>query len=431
MKGRIFNSFLGRSWAIIFVILFVSQTTLLSGMYLLGARPTAEFMGRVALMLIDSLDLVVRKAQPSLLNELQERLSGRGIVLQGNPLEDVEIAGEWEYPALRRARDIIRAEVPPTHQVEVITRPSRMILLTTPSYSIGVPIAMAGAVRLWGIVSLLVIVLSLPVAYLLASRLSKPLLALAEEARVIGSSPAMRITHDPRAVDEIKTMAHALEDMRMSIDSMVRQRERFLAEIAHDIRTPLTRIRISASSCAETSSSSADILEDLTEVELTLDQTIEVARLDIEADEPGTWGDLNEILIAVVEKYRRTQRTIHTQLSSLPSWYFKPMGMTRILYNLIDNGFRHGDGRVLILSEVTDGRIQLIVRSGVRDHGNGPFPPSFLGIGTSGGEGSGLGAAIVKRLASVHGIRVIQASTAECFEVRLRFDPSAIDAVKV
>ncbi len=422
MRRPWLKTIFARSWVTIFILLFVTQTALLTGMYLLGARPTAEFLGRLTLTIIDLLDIAVDQENPLLLDQFAAHLQrGDGILFDRHPLSNVKVAGEWEYPALSRARDIIRAHVSEEYRVEVVVSPARMILLTTPRYTLGVPIAMAGAVFLWMAASLVIIALALPIAYLLAARLAKPLLDLADAARVIGTSPDMRINVDPGVANEVKIMALALDSMRLNIDTMIRQRERFLSEIVHDIRAPLTRVRVSAAQLGDHVDGARFILQDLDEVQVILEQTIELTRLDIEADEPWGQSDLNKLTEQVITKYQRSGRMIHSQLGEVPHWTVRTIGITRILYNLIDNGLRHGDGRVIIVTDTVNDRPRLIVRSGVNDI-PGRDVPLYLGMGASGGKGSGLGALIVQRLATVHGASVTQVQNSEFFEVAVHFD---------
>ena len=82
-------------------------------------------------------------------------------------------------------------------------------------------------------------------AWWVAKRISKPLLKLAEDAVQMGKGQKINhITPDPSSCTEIIALTDSLNKMRADINKMIKEREDFLAEISHDLRTPLSRLRM-------------------------------------------------------------------------------------------------------------------------------------------------------------------------------------------
>ena len=255
------------------------------------------------------------------------------------------------------------------------------------------------------IFSTVILFLSLIGAWVLVKQLHRPLKRLAFAAREIGRGDypgKLKETGPQELVDVTSTF----NQMAADIHQLEEDRTLLLAGISHDLRTPITRIRLS---CEFLSTQDEELkqglIADTQDMDDIIDQFIGYVRYG--SEEAKELGDLNELVEQVVSAAKKQHEGISTELSKIPEIKFKPMAMKRLLSNLIENAFRYGKAPVMVLTKCMADRIQIIVR----DHGKGIldldrerlFQPFARGDKARGGKGSGLGLAIVQRIAEMHG----------------------------
>ena len=115
----------------------------------------------------------------------------------------------------------------------------------------------------WG---LALLAISLAGAWLIASTIARPLAALTRAARRIGSGAK----HEPLAEEgprELRTVSKAFNRMASSLESMERERAMVLAGISHDLRTPLSRLRLALEMSGAESGASDAMIEDIAEID--------------------------------------------------------------------------------------------------------------------------------------------------------------------
>ncbi|MFF9512119.1 ATP-binding protein [Streptomyces sp. NPDC014724] len=238
-------------------------------------------------------------------------------------------------------------------------------------------------------------------------------LALRRLRRVVGT--ARRIKHGDldartrsRGHDEISEISSAVDLMADALQDRLRDEQRFTADVAHELRTPLAGLVTSASLLPE--SEATGLVRDRVQVLRALvDDLLEISRLDAGAEEadaqPVPLGEL------VAESVRRTGLETRVTVSGSPVAETDPRRLDRIVTNLVINAHRHGATPV----EVTVGETTVVVR----DHGPG-FPPEVLAHGpqrfrtgaAERGHGHGLGLTIALGQAHVIGARLTLANTA-------------------
>ena len=215
---------------------------------------------------------------------------------------------------------------------------------------------------------------------------------------------------------EIRELAGSFNDMKARIRELMQERTRVLAAIAHDMRTYLTRLRLRAE-YIDDPEQRARAVRDLDEMAALLNDTLFLA--EDEARAPSAIRmDLAEAVTGLVA-LRRELGDAATAETDGAAWVTaSPIGVRRILDNLIDNGLRHG-ASVLVSLVHADGAVELIVE----DDGPGVAPEILARLGepfTRGDPsrnretgGAGLGLAIVRALAARDGAAVTFANRAE------------------
>jgi signal transduction histidine kinase len=208
---------------------------------------------------------------------------------------------------------------------------------------------------------------------------------------------------------EIRELAGSFNDMKARIRELMQERTRVLAAIAHDMRTYLTRLRLRAE-YIDHPEQRVRAVGDLDEMAALLNDTLFLA--EDEARAPSAIRmNLADAVTGVVDVRRDLGDAVTAETGGAAWVMASPIGVRRILDNLIDNGLRHGAGVLVRLVRV-DETVELIVE----DDGPGVAPEILARLGepfTRGDPsrnretgGAGLGLAIVRALAARDGATV-------------------------
>ena len=248
--------------------------------------------------------------------------------------------------------------------------------------------------------------LALAGAWLIASALSRPLAAIAAAAREVGRGRAPTPLAESGPT-EMRTVSIAFNRMAGDLAAMERERATVLAGISHDLRTPLSRLRLAIEMSGTDRQTAAGMGADVEEMDKVIGQFLAFARGE---DEPLLEGDLNTLVAEIVDGYRKRDQTVAFAPGKLASLRFAPLAVRRAVGNLIDNAL-HYAGAPIEVSTARSGTLALIE---VKDRGPGvpqselerlKRPFTRLDEARSGGGGAGLGLAIVERIARAHGGR--------------------------
>ncbi|OGA24662.1 MAG: hypothetical protein A3I02_01765 [Betaproteobacteria bacterium RIFCSPLOWO2_02_FULL_67_26] len=256
----------------------------------------------------------------------------------------------------------------------------------------------------WGA---LVLALALLGAYLIVARINRPLRQLTQAADEIGrgrTPPPVAET----GPSEIRTLAGAFNRMASDLKRLDEERALLLAGVSHDLRTPLSRIRLGLEMIDEKSDAAlkAGLVQDIEDIDAAINQFLDFARAG-DAEPVITEGDLNALAHSVCARYARSGKAVTLHAGMLPPLTLRPLAVQRLLSNLVDNALRHGAGPVEIATALENGKTVLEVR----DRGPG-IPPAdaermlrpFTRLDSArSGAGTGLGLAIVERIAQLHG----------------------------
>jgi two-component system osmolarity sensor histidine kinase EnvZ len=145
----------------------------------------------------------------------------------------------------------------------------------------------------------------------------------------------------PEGAFEVRQVARAFNIMRARIRRQLAQRTEMLAGVSHDLRTPLTRMKLQLAMMGGSEEVGA-LKDDLTEMERMLDGYLAFARG--EGSEETAPTDVAELLETIVARFRREGRNIQLHLGEhMPrDLKIKPLAFERALGNLIANAVRHG-----------------------------------------------------------------------------------------
>jgi two-component system osmolarity sensor histidine kinase EnvZ len=209
---------------------------------------------------------------------------------------------------------------------------------------------------------------------------------------------------------EIVEVTNAFNQMSHSMKQLEQDRALLMAGISHDLRTPLTRIRLASEMMVEEDEYLKDgIVHDIEDMDAIINQFIAYIRQDQESIREQE--QINYLIQDVVQAESNREGEIEVELASCPNIPMQGIAIKRILSNLVENAFRYGQGWVKLSSHFDGKRVGFSVED------NGPgipedqipklFQPFTQGDIARGSVGSGLGLAIIKRIVDRHQGEVI------------------------
>lgn len=263
----------------------------------------------------------------------------------------------------------------------------------------------------WLAATLASMLLALLGAWWLQRHINRPLAQVVAAARQLaqGQTPAPLPEDGP---EEIATVGRSFNHMAHSLAAAEQERALMLAGVSHDLRTPLTKLRLGVEIAGAQVDAplAASMARSIDEMDGIVGQFLQFARSG-EAEVP-TPASLNDLAQAVAEAQADHGRTVRLALDTLPDVPVRPQALRRALDNLVENAWRHGTPPVLLRTGADADGVWLEVQ----DQGPGIAPaeldrirqPFARGDGAarSGAPGAGLGLAIVERVARSHGGRL-------------------------
>ena len=256
----------------------------------------------------------------------------------------------------------------------------------------------------------------------LARRISRPVEQVIEASRRFGDGDlTYRVKEHRRPQnDEIGQLTRAWNTMAERVERMVRGQRELLANVSHELRSPLTRIRVALELVPETQASQArlnDVRSDLSELERLIDDVLTTSRLEMS----GLPTHRDDIAVAplfaqILERAKHdptTQGKAVTSDVQVDSIVADGALITRALWNLVENSGKYGAPPIrLSASQQGD-----LIRLTVEDHGAGipeadrerVLEPFFRGDRARTpqvNQGFGLGLTLARRIAEVHGGKI-------------------------
>lgn len=248
--------------------------------------------------------------------------------------------------------------------------------------------------------SILVLALCVGIIALLFGRMiARPLAQIADAAGRVGREEAVSIAVEgPR---EVRQVAAAFDRMQARLLTHVKERVDSLAAISHDLRTPIARLRLNASTVADVDTRDA-LQADVSELEAFVTSILDYLRGD--DAEPLQRADVASIVMTVVDEARDRDESASYDGPDRFEMDTRPLKLKRLVRNLVQNAVRYGGTARVALTTRPDGITVTIDDDGPGipdDRIAAAFAP-FTRIDTSRSRrtgGVGLGLTIVRTMA--------------------------------
>ncbi|MDN7125538.1 two-component system sensor histidine kinase EnvZ [Pseudidiomarina sp. 1APP75-32.1] len=240
---------------------------------------------------------------------------------------------------------------------------------------------------------------------------NKPLKSLEAAALKVGRGDYPEALPE-RGSTEVIAVTKAFNQMAQGVRQLEQDRVLLMAGVSHDLRTPLTRIRLATEMMPPSEDALAEgIIGDIDDMNAIIDQFIDYVRVDTQAD--SDCENLNYLIEDVVGHVPESwQSTIEVHYGEIPKIPMRAVSIKRVLLNLIENAERYGGRRISIETGYHAARESVWVT--VSDDGEGipasqvehVLQPFTQGDKARAAKGSGLGLAIVKRIIERHNGRI-------------------------
>ena len=246
------------------------------------------------------------------------------------------------------------------------------------------------------------------VAYSFLRNQLRPIKRLAHASSEYGKGRI--VPYSPGGANEVRAAGTAFLDMRARIERQTQARTMMLSGISHDLRTPLTRLRLGLSMVDD--AEAEPMVRDVEDMERLIEAFLEYGRAD--AGDAAELVDLADIVSRVVDDAVRGGQNV-TLLPIDPSLAdvsvpLRPLAVRRALENLIGNALRYGGTLAQVSAALTDRTFRITVEDngpGIpadkREEAMRPFTRLDPARNQNTGTGVGLGLAIVADIARLHG----------------------------
>ncbi len=233
----------------------------------------------------------------------------------------------------------------------------------------------------------------------------RPITRLADAAEAFGHGENVR--YDPSGALEVRAAGQAFLDMRERIERHLKQRTMILSGVSHDLRTPITRLKLGLSFLPKEQREPLE--KDVEDMNLLLNEFLDFAKFENETDASAEDTDPSLIVEELVENFSRADVKINI-VGKLDNTFIKlkPFAIKRALENLINNANRYGD-KILIEKKIKDNFLILAIHDdgpGIDDNKYEEVLQPFTRLDPSRnqnkGSGVGLGLPIAKEIAEGH-----------------------------
>ncbi len=244
-----------------------------------------------------------------------------------------------------------------------------------------------------------------------ASQVTAPLRALARSAEGY-SLDGPPITFPESGPSEIRAAAGALNQMQQRISLLVAERTRMLAAVSHDLRTPITRLRLRAEFMQDETARNRTLI-DLDQMEVLVTEALTYLRNGSEG-EASRNVDLASLVHTVADRFADLGASVSCSGVDRLTVCVKPLELDRAITNLVENALRYAGAAEVVIGIAGENRATV----DVMDDGPGipadmkgevlePFVRGDAARTVEAGSGMGLGLTIARAIAAANGGRLI------------------------
>lgn len=399
--------------ALILIVPVVSVQLVVSVVFI--QRHLEDITGQMSMTLVRELDVIAERARTAgtrqeALDRMEPFLSAFEMDVRFVPLEavpDDDYIRWYDYSA-RVVRRTVRRAMPET--LATVFPDNRLILLYFQSpigpVEVGVNRRRVTAAAPHQLIVTMVFFggLMTVIAFLYLRNQLRPITRLADAAQAFGRG--RMVPYSPSGATEVRAAGGAFLDMRSRIERQMEQRTMMLSGVSHDLRTPLTRLKLGLSMIDE--EEAEPLLRDVAEMQRLLDAFLDFSRGAAEG-EPEPTDPVHLVEQIVADAQRAGTPVSLGACEGAGEVPLREMAIRRALENLIGNAVRYGS-RALVSVVVTERSL----RFRVEDDGPGipaelraeaikPFSRLDPARNQDRGSGVGLGLAIVADVARAHG----------------------------
>ena len=271
------------------------------------------------------------------------------------------------------------------------------------------------------------------ISFLFARSLARPLAKLAEAAQAFGAGD-LQARARIRRNDEVGTVARTFDEMAERVNALLNAQREFLANVSHELKTPLARIRVALELADDDDLNAVRrslqlIAQDWGDLDRLVDDVLTVARFDLAQDARIAAVQLNYERIdvrALAERVAAGFRSLHRHRfevvvhEAAAQFYGDATLLRRVLDNLLHNAGKYSDANTIVRLEIRQRGSD--IEFSVLDHGIGIdaadlprlFEPFFRSDRSRARKtgGVGLGLALAKRIVEAHHGRILVRSEA-------------------
>jgi two-component system osmolarity sensor histidine kinase EnvZ len=242
------------------------------------------------------------------------------------------------------------------------------------------------------------------IAFFYMRKQLRPITRLADAAEAFGRG--RHVDYRPTGAIEVRAAGNAFLDMRARIERQIEQRTLMLSGVSHDLRTPLTRLKLGLSMLED--AEAGQLARDVEDMERLLDEFLDFAR-GAQEGEPEAVDPIDLVQQVVEDCQRAKINAVLVKTSGAGEAMLREGGIRRAVENLINNAVRYGT-----IAEVSVNLTEKSLRIRVEDNGPGisadlrdealkPFARLEPARNQNKGSGVGLGLSIVNDVARAHG----------------------------
>lgn len=258
--------------------------------------------------------------------------------------------------------------------------------------------------RALGLLALLAVVVALLSGWAVR-RLTRPLAALADAADGLARNldhPAL----PEKGPQEVSRAARSFNAMQRALKGYLETRAQALAGVSHDLRLPLTRLRLRLEQLPEGTTREA-MERDIGEMDEMISGTLDYLRAGSDTEKPVRLN-LTALVESAVEDAEAAGAKVSLHGTAAPI-EARPQGLRRCLANLLDNARRYGGGEVDVTLRDGAGSVEVLIEDrgpGIPDAERERVFEPYVRLETSRARhtgGAGLGLAIARAIARAHG----------------------------